>query len=424
MGARGALVVKGRLILAAPFSGAGKTTTTFALLGALLRRGVDVRPFKTGPDFVDGRFHEAVGAPRSHNLDLWLLGSKAKGLLARYEGPCALIEGVMGLYDGLGATSRCSTAELAALTGTPVVLVVPCRGIGASARALVEGYVGHQPGLVKGLFLSQVSGAAHAELLRQVLSPLGLPIVGWLPRIPEAELAHRGIGLEAPEDLHRRAQLLVDALDAGLDTEALASVASMAQRLEEEVWPSLPLKGKTIARLEGLGFSGDYAAGLDLLEESGAQVVTFRPGEKVPDADLLWMRAGGVLGDLKTLPRGWAQSLSTFRGKVWAEGLGAALCCRQALFDDGPLPLAGLLGADLVPLSGRRAFGYGTVLGEHPWPSHQLRDYDLTEHNVQERRESTGQLRLAGWRDTTLRAFLAHGHPLSQIDELRDWLSA
>lgn len=417
-------MVAGRFVLAAPFSGAGKTTATLALCGALARRGADVRPFKTGPDFVDGRFHEAACGKTSHNLDLWLLGRDVRAVMSAYgDGGLSVVEGVMGLYDGLGSGEEYSTARLAQELDAPVVLLVPAAGMGASVRALVEGYVNHCPGLIRGLYLTQVSGKAHADLLSRSLASSGLPLVGWLPKVDRAELPHRGIGLQAPDDLARRVELLVQAAEEGLNFDVLAETVRRPPLQDPPARP-WDVGGLTVARLTGLGFCGDYSAGLDRLKEGGARVIDFGPGDSLPQADLLWMRAGGVLDDLKSLPSDWVSHLGAHRGKLWAEGLGALLACRAVTFADGSIrPMAGLVPTEGLPVEGRRTFGYGTVMDEHPWPCHRLCNYRLAENSLTERRASTGQLRPAGWRDKTHVALTAHGHPISQQAALMQLLA-
>ncbi|RTI39769.1 cobyrinate a,c-diamide synthase, partial [Thermus scotoductus] len=189
-----------RLLLAAPHSGAGKTTVSLALLLALRARGLRVQPFKVGPDYIDPTHLEKAAARRPYNLDGFFLDET--GLLALFRhgargADFALIEGVMGLFDGKDPRGEVgSTAQVARLLKAPVALVVDAKGMAGSIAPLALGFRDFHPGVrVVGVFANRVGSERHAEILKEALKAVGLPLLGWLPQDPALELPERHLGL-------------------------------------------------------------------------------------------------------------------------------------------------------------------------------------------------------------------------------------
>jgi cobyrinic acid a,c-diamide synthase len=186
------------LIIAAPASGSGKTTVTLALLRHLRDSGIGVASAKIGPDFIDPGFHSAASGRTCFNLDSWAMRrSTLARLIDYYAGAAEIIiaEGVMGLFDG-AAGDRGSTAEMAQLTGWPVVLVVDAQGMAASAAALVHGFASFRPQLhVAGVIFNRCGGPGHARLLQEACAPLGIPVLGCLPYQADLALPDRHLGL-------------------------------------------------------------------------------------------------------------------------------------------------------------------------------------------------------------------------------------
>jgi cobyrinic acid a,c-diamide synthase len=200
-------------LIAAPQSGSGKTTISLAIMSALARRGVAVAPFKCGPDFIDPGYHRAVTGVPSLNLDGWMCSDDEVRRIfqtSQYRGTnqgcqtIAVIEGAMGLFDGLGASSRVgSSAQISAITGAPVVLVVSARGMAASAAALVSGFARFDPQVrLGGVIFNNVGTSRHAELLREALAlhcP-EIPCFGCIPRDETLAIPSRHLGLVTAED--------------------------------------------------------------------------------------------------------------------------------------------------------------------------------------------------------------------------------
>ena len=161
------------LIIAGTSSNCGKTTVTLAIMGILTKNGEDVAPFKVGPDYIDPMFHKAVTKNNSYNLDGYMLDNKTLKYLFNKnckDKSVAVIEGVMGLYDGLGTTGIGSTAEIAGILKIPVILVVEAKGISRSIAALINGYKNFDNKInIKGIILNKVSGESHYNLLKQIV---------------------------------------------------------------------------------------------------------------------------------------------------------------------------------------------------------------------------------------------------------------
>lgn len=286
------------LVIAAPSSGQGKTTATLAILRALARRGVDVRPFKAGPDYIDPRFLAAAAGREARNLDPWgMRAATLRGQLATAAGAdLALVEGATGLFDGaLDGTG--STADLAAMFGLPVVLVVDARGMGASAAALVDGFRRHRGDVdVAAVLLNRVGSARHEGLLRRALG--GVEVVGCLPRDDGLVVPSRHLGLvQAAEHpgLEVFLERAADLADAGVDLARLTALARPA-RLDGDVGDTpLPPLGQRIAVARDEAFAFAYPAVLEGWRQAGAEVVPFSPlGDEGPDvgADAVYLPGG------------------------------------------------------------------------------------------------------------------------------------
>jgi len=286
------------IVVAAPASGSGKTTVTLALLAALRRRGMAVAPFKVGPDFIDPGHHALACGRASYNLDGWMCG--AKGVRETYARGCsgaemAVVEGVMGLFDGAAGDSNAgSTAEIARWLGGRILLLVDARSQARSAAALVQGFCRFDPRLeFSGVIFNRVGSRRHEELLRAAHASVpGLPpLLGCLSREEELALPERHLGLvtagdaAANDDFYER---LADWLEAGVDLDALLSPPPLSKRGRGlsgsgeipllHPLPSGELKPKAriaVARDEAFCFC--YPENLQRLQEAGAELAFFSP---------------------------------------------------------------------------------------------------------------------------------------------------
>jgi cobyrinic acid a,c-diamide synthase len=295
------------LIVAAPHSGAGKTTVTLALLAALMRRGLHVRAAKAGPDYIDPAFHEAVTGTASVNLDSWAM---SENLLDALAAPAAdgadvfVIEGVMGLYDGASGAPgrRGATADLAAHFKLPVVLVIDVSRQAQSAAALVRGFAAHDPAVrVAGVILNRVASERHRALVAGAMSEFGIPVLGAAPREQALALPERHLGLvQASEhaDLKNLVARLAAMAERHFDLDALAACAAplaINAAPHAPLAPPLPPPGQRIALARDQAFSFVYPHVIDGWRRAGAEILTFSPLADEPppeDADSCWLPGG------------------------------------------------------------------------------------------------------------------------------------
>lgn len=283
------------LILAAPASGSGKTTVTLGLLRALARDGITVRGAKSGPDYIDPAFHAAAcGAPCS-NLDAFAMTPAM--LAARAAGPgLLLVEGAMGLFDGAPADAAGSTAELARTLGLPVLLVVDVARMAQSVAPLVAGFARHDPQVrIAGVILNRVGSDRHAALLRAALAPLGLPVLGALPRDPDLAAPERHLGLvQAAEhaDLTQFLDTAAAVVRRHLDLHALVGLASPLPPGGRISAPPPPAQTVAIAADTAFGFA--YPHHLHEWRAAGAELKLFSPlaDAPVPEAGFVYLPGG------------------------------------------------------------------------------------------------------------------------------------
>jgi cobyrinic acid a,c-diamide synthase len=370
--------VKG-LVVAGTGSGAGKTSLTLSILAALKRRGIRVRAFKVGPDFIDPGLHALASGSPSHNLDGWMLPApENRAIFARHaaDAEVALVEGVMGLYDGANPTDEAgSTAQMAKLLGLPVLLVVNAEAMVRSLAALALGFERFDPELSwMGLVANNLGSPDHRRLLARAMEPAArMPFVGGLLKQEDIVLAERHLGLVTaeegglgPEELDR----LADWLEEGLDLDALL------QRLPQvdlpALEPDLPLKGNR-ARLgvaRDRAFCFYYQENLRRLEEAGAELVFFSPlaDSALPPA-LQGLYLGGGYPELYAeqlaMNSGLARQIARAgrRGlPIYAECGGMMYLGRELVDTRGRAwPMCGLLPHSTRMLSGLRSLGYREV---------------------------------------------------------------
>jgi cobyrinic acid a,c-diamide synthase len=292
------------LIVAAPHSGAGKTTVTLALLAALKRRGVSVRSAKAGPDYIDPAFHAAVTGAPSVNLDSWAMPATLLDALAAQAAhgfDIFVIEGVMGLFDGAPSAPgrRGATADLAAHFDLPVVLVLDVSRQAQSAAALVRGFAAHDPAVrIAGVILNRVGSERHRALVADAIATLGVAVFGAMPREQSLALPERHLGLvQAGEhaDLENLVERLATTAERHFDLDAI--VASAAPLSTDAVLgaPALPPPGQRIALASDRAFSFIYPHVVEAWRRGGAEIFPFSPlaDEPPPDqADCCWLPGG------------------------------------------------------------------------------------------------------------------------------------
>lgn len=273
-----------QFLLAAPRSGSGKTTMTCALLMALKRRGCAPCAFKSGPDYIDPMFHRAVLGVESRSLDLFFSTPETvRTLYARGAAGhgAAVCEGAMGFYDGLGGVSdRASAWHLADTLGLPVLLVVEPKGQSLTLAAELKGLDSFRtPSHIAGILLNNCTARMYALLAPMLEKETGLPVLGFLPKLPEAVIGSRHLGLYTAaevENLQQKLALLADAAEEHIDWPRLLALC-------EKEPPALPVPPETpparvrIAVAQDEAFCFTYAETLEAFRDAGAEVVFFSP---------------------------------------------------------------------------------------------------------------------------------------------------
>ncbi|MEU9853168.1 cobyrinate a,c-diamide synthase [Streptomyces sp. NPDC047974] len=364
-----------RLVIAAPSSGAGKTTVATGLMAAFASRGLAVSPHKVGPDYIDPGYHALATGRPGRNLDAYMCGTELVApLFAHGARGCdlAVVEGVMGLYDGAaGQGELASTAQVAKLLRAPVVLVVDASSQSRSVAALVHGFASWDPEVrLGGVILNKVASDRHETLLREALEESGVPVLGVLRRAPAVATPSRHLGLipvaerqaQAVEAVAAQAEQVL----AGCDLEGLLALARSAPPLSTTEWtPSVvapPAGGRPVVAVAGgAAFTFSYAENAELLTAAGAEVVTFDPlrDEALPEGTR-GLVIGGGFPEMYAAELAANEPLRKAVAELAASGAPVAAECAGLLYLARSLdgtPMCGVLDAD-ARMSERLTLGY------------------------------------------------------------------
>jgi cobyrinic acid a,c-diamide synthase len=372
--------VKKGVLIAGTHSGVGKTTVTLAILEALVRRGMSVQSFKVGPDYLDPAFHEMTTGRPSRNLDGWMMGKPS--VLNSFDqnsrdADFSVVEGVMGLFDGLrGRTEEGSSAQIAKWLSLPVVLVLDAKGLARTAGALVLGIQLFDPRLrIQGVIFNRIGSQNHLDILKEsVESTCKIKVLGGIPAESSISIPERHLGLvQARECLTlsirtRLAELAEKHLDLEhlLETEILSDGRPFPSELK--VIKTKPKCKIAVARDEAFNFY--YQDNLDLLENAGAKLVFFSPlhDPLIPEADSLYFVGG--YPELHTLSlsqnSSMLASLQGFAkrgGPIYGECGGLMYFSKTIETVDGKIfPMAGLLPVRVKMGRKLKALGYREVV--------------------------------------------------------------
>ncbi len=373
------------VIIAAPRSGAGKTTLALGLMSALRRRGLTVQPFKCGPDYIDPAFHKEATGRDSFNLDTW---SMRRDLIADLIGKASagadicIAEGVMGLFDGARGEGRCggkgSTADLAALTGWPVILVLDVSAQAETAAAVALGCRAYRDDIrLAGVILNRVAGPGHADSIRPAIERIGLPVLGAVMRSSGLALPDRHLGLVQASELagiEDYLDELAKVVTANVSLDALVSCASPAALsgafTEGAGKPPIPPPGQRIALAKDHAFSFTYPHVLQGWREAGAEIRLFSPlCDEPPDAaaDAVWLPGGypelhaGLLAACERFRRGLKEAAA--RGAAIHGECGGYMALGAGLEDAAGVrhEMAGLLGLETSFARRKLHLGYRRV---------------------------------------------------------------
>lgn len=396
-----------QFLLAAPRSGSGKTTMTCALLMALKRRGCAPCAFKSGPDYIDPMFHRAVLGVESRSLDLFFSAPETvRALYARGAAGhgAAVCEGAMGFYDGLGGVSdRASAWHLADTLGLPVLLVAEPKGQSLTLAAELNGLVNFRtPSHIAGILLNNCTARMHALLAPMLEEETGLPVLGFLPKLPEAVIGSRHLGLYTAaevENLQQKLALLADAAEEHIDWPRLLALC-------EKEPPALPARAETpparvrIAVAQDEAFCFIYAETLEAFRDAGAEVVFFSPlrDTALPENIGGLYLPGGYpelhareLSENTSLLREIKQKIES--GLPTAAECGGFLYLGQSLTDaEGQSwPMAGVLPGEAKDAGRLVRFGYAELSADsdsllfragESFPIHEFHHWDSTANGT------------------------------------------
>ena len=396
-----------QFLLAAPRSGSGKTTMTCALLMALKRRGCAPCAFKSGPDYIDPMFHRAVLGVESRNLDLFFSAPEtvrtlyAKGAAGHGAAVC---EGAMGFYDGLGGVSdRASAWHLADTLDLPVLLVVEPKGQSLTLAAELKGLVNFRtPSHIAGILLNNCTARMHALLAPMLEKETGLPVLGFLPKLPEAVIGSRHLGLYTAaevENLQQKLALLADAAEEHIDWPRLLALCEK-EPPALPVQPEMPPARVRIAVAQDEAFCFTYAETLEAFRDAGAEVVFFSPlrDTALPENIGGLYLPGGYpelhareLSENTSLLREIKQKIKS--GLPTAAECGGFLYLGQSLTDaEGQSwPMAGVLPGEAKDAGRLVRFGYAALSADsdsmlfragESFPIHEFHHWDSTANGT------------------------------------------
>lgn len=395
-----------RFLISAPSSGSGKTLITCALLRILMRRGFSPQGFKCGPDFIDPMFHQKVLGIPSRNLDLFLQGREQirKSLARAYDSgrTIGVMEGVMGFYDGISASSsEGSSYELGRETGTPTILVMDCKGMSRSILASLRGFSSD----ISAVLLNRLPASIAPEISAGIEKELGIPVLGYLPPFRKELFASRHLGLVLPDEIPgmlATVDEVADALEKSLKFDLLMQIAESAPDLSAVEAQEQDRTCRAGSRIrvgvaEDTAFCFYYEDNLELLKDYGAELVPFSPLRDRTLPDVTGLLLGGGYPELyaKELSEN-DQMLNAVRnaadnGMPMLAECGGFLYLNRTLtgMDGKCYPMAGVFDGDAFRTDRLTHFGYAEVFpsrenpylkpGEHV-RGHEFHYFDTTEN--------------------------------------------
>lgn len=365
-----------RLLVGAVQGRSGKTTFTLGLLKALVDRGLSVQPFKKGPDYIDPSWMTFASGQQCRNLDLYMMGADnvRRSFIKHSQGfDISVVEGAMGLFDGLDVDGSNSSAELACTIDAPVILVVNCTRITRSVAALVNGVTGFDKRIrIGGVILNQVARARHESIMMQSIERYcDVPVLGVLPKSKAVEIPDRHLGLipAGEQDmLHSRIETLGNLVKEHVNLEQILQVAGSAAPLPKQDFTVAvqPVQERVkIGVVQDKAFSFYYPENLEALEEAGAELVTVNSMEdaRLPDINALYI--GGGFPEVMAAEIGANQSLlADIRTSiedempVYAECGGLMFLARNILVNDRSYPMVGVFDCDVEMKPKPQGIGY------------------------------------------------------------------
>ena len=394
-------------MIAGTNSGCGKTTVSIGIMAALKKRGLSVAPFKAGPDYIDTGFHQKACGRESINLDLWLCGEDNIRYLYWYysqQSDISIIEGVMGLYDGMGCQdSSYSCSHLAKELNLPVILVLDGQGLAMSAAAIIKGFKEFDQNVnIQGVIVNNVSAEGHYQLLRCIIEEkTGTKCLGYLPKNINFSLPERHLGLiPACESdiLQENLRQLALTIEEHIDLELLYDLcaeplqAEMPIRVDNFIFEhKVQFSSKTIGLAYDEAFHFYYRPNLDLIKMLGARIISFSPLKSsiLPECDAVYIGGGfpEIFAEKLSLNVSFRQSLKKRLEegvKCYAECGGLMYLC-QGITDSAKkrYKMTGFIPADALMTNKLQRFGYVTVATArgNRIPAHEFH-YSLLKEDI------------------------------------------
>lgn len=447
-----------RLVISGVHSGVGKTTVATALMRALTGSGLNVQPFKVGPDYIDPGYHTAATGHNSRNLDPWLLGEdgvREMFIRSATGADISIIEGVMGLYDGRGSGDEGSTAHVARLLNAPVVLVLDARSMARSAAAMVLGYKKFDPEInLCAVILNNIKSERHFLFLKEAIQQsTGMPVLGRVEYESAMKMPERYLGLlptAEKSNLNELLDLMAYKIRRGLDLEGLVKLASTAPFLAppgKRIFPEVPRE--PVARM-GIVFDGAfnfyYRDGLDLLAALGVEIVSCSAIRDKFPSNLDGLYIGGGFPEM--FAEGIAQNLEFMDGirKGFGHGMpiyaecGGMMYLSEVLTDLGGrnYPMVGIVPGQTVMQKKRSSLGYvsavalqdsilapaGSNIRGHEFHYSELRSCNQYDHAYLLKKEGEDSSRSDGCVNGSLLASYMHIHFAGCFREALNLVSA
>ena len=392
-----------RVMLCAMESGSGKTVITCGLLQALKTRGLAVRAFKCGPEYIDPMFHKRVLCVESHNLDLFLQGETGViDTLRMHQGTVSVLEGAMGFYDGIGGTDAASAWQIASVTQTPVVLIVRPSGASLTLAAQIKGMMAFRAdSKIAGILLNACAPSLAAYLTPILQRETGLRVFGYLPMMPQAALESRHLGLLTADEVNGftdKFMQIAAQMEQTIDIDALLRLAQTAPEIAKKPLLALPKIRCRIAVARDAAFGFYYENTWETLRQAGAELCFFSPLHDTalpPHTNGLYLGGGYPEIYAKTLSKN--NILRAALKQAIAQGLptvaecGGFLYLQQTLQDENGVsyPMVGALMGDGIKTQRLQRFGYVTLTAKTDSllfragecaPAHEFHYWDCTQN--------------------------------------------
>lgn len=405
-----------KIVIAATQSGSGKTTIVAGILSALKNRGMKVQSYKIGPDYIDGGFHEIASGKPAHNLDSWLVGEKLADIFfeTAKNSDIAVIEGVMGLYDG-GRGGIGSTAEVAKILNAPVILVIDAKSMGASAAAIALGFKNFDSEInIAGVILNRVGSITHAKMIVDALDKLNIKCFGAIPRNENFVLPERHLGLvpTAENNFTDVIEKISRAVEENINLDELLKISE------------IPAVKIAVAKDEAFNFY--YAESLRELEKFGAEIIYFSPihDKNLPTCDGIILGGGFPEIFAAQLEKNISmrEDIKNFSKPIYAECGGFMYLMKSIKNFDGEIfEMCGVIDSQAVMTEKLQMVGYvlatlkkNCIIGSVGEKIHAHEFHFSaadTDKNIFEcERLRTGKKYLAGYCDKNIVASYLHVH--------------